>query len=313
MPALLVAALLAAEAGAFPVTLDPGEAAVPEPYRLEARTVPYTLTPAQRFPLSGARMDRLTFPSQVETPFESNNTVHAEYYRPAGAGPFPVVVILDVLAGDQILSRTMGQMFARNGVAGLFVQMAYYGPRRPKESRVRLLTPDLLHTSRAIQQSVIDCRCAVRFLQSRPEVVPSRVGIVGTSMGSFIAGLTGAMEPRLDRVALLLGGGGIVDAYFDHPRATALRVLEGVFPGTKDTLREWLAPIDSLTYADRLGKRRLLLIAASRDDIVPGVMARRLWEATGRQRIVWLDTTHYGSALFAVPIMRSVLDYFREP
>ena len=77
-----------------------------------------------------------------------NNTVHAEYYRPDGPGPFPAVIILDVTAGNQMLSRHMGAYFASQGVAGLFVQMAYYGPRRPPGSERRLLSPNVPHTVR---------------------------------------------------------------------------------------------------------------------------------------------------------------------
>src|SRR5688572_33024550 len=39
----------------------------------------------------------LRFPSQVTTDHVENNTVHAEYYRPRGAGPFPGVIVLGIL------------------------------------------------------------------------------------------------------------------------------------------------------------------------------------------------------------------------
>ena len=47
---------------------------------------------------------------------------------------------------------------AQNGIGGLFVQMAYNGPRRPKGSNLRLLSPDLDHTFKAINQTVLDLR-----------------------------------------------------------------------------------------------------------------------------------------------------------
>ena len=55
----------------------------------------------------------------------------------------------------------------------------------------------------------------------------------------------------------------------------------------------------------------MLLLAARRDEIVPPRMAQALWEATGRQKIVWFDCTHYGAALYFAPIMREVVNHFR--
>src|SRR4051794_33672241 len=69
---------------------------VPERYRLDARTFDYTLTPKHDLPASGVEIYRLTFPSPVTTPTPENNIVHAEYYRPKGAGPFPAVIVLDI-------------------------------------------------------------------------------------------------------------------------------------------------------------------------------------------------------------------------
>jgi dienelactone hydrolase len=62
----------------------------------------------------------------------------------------------------------------------------------------------------------VDAMQAVSYLLSRPEVDPARIGLAGYSMGGFIAGLTGAMDPRIH--AVLISGGGVYDGpggYFD--------------------------------------------------------------------------------------------------
>src|SRR5205085_2727930 len=150
----------------------------------------------------------LRFPSPVKSATPENNTVHAEFYLPQGKGPFPAVIVLDVTAGNQMLSRGFATVFARHGIAGLFVQMAYYGPRRPPGSRLRLLSPDVRHTVAAVTQTVLDLRVAAAWLESRPEVDKDRLGILGTSLGSFLSALAAEMEPKLRRVVVLLGGGG---------------------------------------------------------------------------------------------------------
>src|SRR5207302_366383 len=161
-------------------------------------------------PVSGIEVYQLTFPSPVTTPTPENNTVYAEYYRPKGEGPFPAVIVLDITGGDQSLSRFIARSLAQNKIAGLFVQMAYYGPGR----RLRMLSTNIPQTMAAVRQTVLDCRFAAAWLASRPEVDAKRVGIMGTSLGSFVATLTAEMDPRLSRAAILLGGGGLVDAFY---------------------------------------------------------------------------------------------------
>ena len=46
------------------------------------------------------------------------------------------------------------------------------------------------------------------------------------------------------------------------------------------------AATDPLTYAEQLKTKKVLIGAASRDDVVPPSAATALWEATGKQKIV---------------------------
>jgi dienelactone hydrolase len=283
---------------------------VPEQYRLGERTFEYELTHKVDLLSAEVRICRLTFPSPVTTPHAENNIVYAEYYRPLAQGRYPGVIVLDITAGDQSLSRRISTYLAQNGVCALFVQMAYYGPRRPPGSRLRLLTTNIDHSLAAVRQTVLDLRVAAAWLESRPEVDARRLGIMGTSLGSFLAALTAEMEPRLGRLAVLLGGGGLVDAYYDHPRAEPYRKVYEALGGSKEKLAARIAPADPLTCACNLKDRRVLLLAGKRDEIVPPKMAVALWKASGLQKIVWFDCTHYGAVLYIAPALRHVLDHF---
>jgi len=286
---------------------------IPAGYQLKAFDFPFEMKPTRELPVSGVEIFSLTFPSPVKSPFETNNTVHAQYYKPKGDGPFPAVIVLEILAGGEELCEAVGLILAQHKIAALFVRMAYYGPRRPPE-RVRLLSPDIDHTIEGIRQTVLDCRCATAWLSSRPEVDKERLGIVGISLGSFISALTSSMEPRLKKVALLLGGGSLVDVYYDHPKAAPLRALNELFGGDgKRRMKQLIDPIDPITYAKMLKSHDLLMIAARRDDIVPPLAAELLWKATGQQKIVWIDTDHYGAALYLLPMMRAMLEHFEKP
>jgi dienelactone hydrolase len=286
---------------------------IPERYRLKAHSFNYQMETRFTLPASGLTVYRVRFPSPIESPHRENNTVYAEYYRPDGKGPFPAVIILDITGGDQSLSRGMGTYLAQKGIAGLFVQMAYYGPRRPPGSRLRLMSPDLGHTINAIRQTVLDLRRATAWLAARPETDRKRLGIVGTSLGSMVGALAAEMEPRLSRVAVLLGGGGLVEGFYDHPKGAAIRAIYERLGGTREKLARLIRPIDPLTCAANLKDRKVLVIAGKRDDVVPPKMSVALWEACGRQKIVWYDCTHIGAVLYLVPAMAQVVEHFRAP
>jgi dienelactone hydrolase len=321
LPALLVFSCLPlhaaappdrSERGSFKWTPVGNQKDIPERYRLESRSYDYQLDFRHTLPGLDASLYHLQFPSPVKSATPENNTVHAEYYRPQGDGPFPCVIVLDVTAGNQMLSRHLAAYFAHQRIAGLFVQMAYYGPRRPVGSKLRLLSPNIPHTIAAVTQTVLDLRVAAAWMASRPELDANRLGILGTSLGSFMAALTGEMEPRLGRVAVLLGGGGLVDAYYDHPQAAPYRAVFEALGGKKEQVKKLIAPVDPLTCAANLKNRKLLMLAAARDDIVPPRMAKWLWEASGKQKIVWYDTTHYGAALALPDGLEHILAHFRQ-
>jgi hypothetical protein len=79
----------------------------------------------------------------------------------------------------------------------------------------------------------------------------------------------------------------------------------------KEKLKAIIDPIDPLTYADRLKPKRLLLIGASRDEVVPPMALKALWQATGQPSIVWLDATHVGAAAYAFPAMKAVIQHVK--
>jgi dienelactone hydrolase len=283
---------------------------IPERYRLGPHQFEYETQLKRDLPNSGLEIYHVRFPSPVTSACPENNTVHAEYYRPKGQGPFPGVIVLDITGGDQSLSRTISACLAQNKIACLFVQMAYYGPRRPPGSKLRLMSTNIPQTLEAVRQTVLDIRRATAWLEARPEIDAQRLGLHGTSLGSMVGALSAEMEPKLKRVSIALGGGGLVDAYYQHPQAAPYRKVFEALGGTKEAVARVLAPIDPLTCAANLKGRQVLIIAGKRDEIVPPSATEALWKAAGKPKIVWYDCTHYGAALYFAPIMDEVVKHF---
>ena len=233
------------EKGHFRFTPAGEQTNVPERYRLQERVFDYQCSPKRDLPNSGVRVFRVRFPSPVKTATPENNTVHAEYLSALRQGT---------------VSRRDRPRHHRRQSEPVAPTCRFFSRRRrspPCSCRwpttVRAvrpaancgcLMPNIQHTLAAVRQTVLDLRVATAWLESRPEIDEKRLGIMGTSLGSFMAALTAEMEPKLGRVAVLLGGGGFVDAYYDHPKAASYRKVYEALGGTKEMLARLIAPAD---------------------------------------------------------------------
>jgi dienelactone hydrolase len=260
------------------------------------------------------RVYRVEFPSPVESPVAANNTVFGHYYQPPGEGPFPGVVMLHIMGGEFALSQGIANGLARRGVAALFIKLPYYGERRSAESPRRLVSPNLDETLEGMRQGVLDIRRATAWLAQRPEVNAERLGVTGISLGGIVSALAAPAEPRLRSVAIYLGGGNLPATIWDHKdeRLGELRerwTAEGL---TRDLFLKKCAPLDPCTYADRLADRRVLMVAARHDEIIPPACAVALHKAIGgKAELVWLDAGHHTAALFLFSEMERMARFFR--
>jgi|GEM_PF-210822 len=262
---------------------------------------------------------RVTFPSPLPSPLPENNVVPLDYFAPkvpapGGADRRPAVVVLHILGADFALSRYLCARLAQRGVAAAFLQLPYYGDRRPPGGDQRFLSADIERSVAAMRQGVCDVRYAVAWLAQRPEVDPERLGVAGISLGGIISSLVAANDPHVREGAFLLAGGGLDDILWDMPeREARLYKRKWLELGrTKADLTQLTSSYDPLTYASRLKGKRLLMIAGNVDEVVPAESAQRLWDAAGRPPIRWLDCGHYSAAAYLLPEMRNVVEFFVE-
>lgn len=306
------AAERAVENGTFTFKPLAAEEKVPALYRLGPADFPYSLK--RLHGVKGAyTVYSLQFPSPVKSPHDENNIVHARFYLPEGKGPFPATVVLDILAGSETIPKLMADHLARNGVAALHVYMPFYGPRKPKGTKLKMLSPDLLITLPAIRQAVLDLRVANAWLLTRKDVDPDRLGISGTSLGSLVSALTAAIEERYRKVVILLGGGGFVDSFYSHPQAKKMVEAFEAAGGNKDFARYIFAPYDPITWASRLSGRDVLIMAGSQDEVILPEMTKKLWEKAGQPELVWFDCTHLGAVRFLPDALKRIADHMCKP
>jgi dienelactone hydrolase len=307
---LLASSLLAClpQHGAVSFQPSAAETRVPVRFRLDAATFPFEREERKRTP--HAIIELVRFPSPVVTPDPLNNTVHAEYFRPAGRTGCPAVVVLHILGSDFALSRYLAARLADRGIAALFVKLPYYGERRPAGDSKRFLSTDVERSISSMRQAVCDVRRAAVWLARQPEVNAQRIGVAGISLGGIVAALAVAVDPALNEGAFLLAGGGLADILWTMPEATRYRTLWMQSGRTKEDLEALTRPIDPLTYAGGLKGKRVLMIAGTSDEVVPPARAQALWEAAGRPTIKWYDCGHYSAVGYLLPGIRTTVDFF---
>lgn len=286
------------------------EAALPQHFQLGPHEFTFRQTPLDD-PSRVLRVWNVTFPSPVVTPHPNNNTVHCEYFQPDGAGKRPAVIVLHILGGDFMLSRLFCRALAHEGVAALFLKMPYYGPRRQPEVRARMVSLDPHETVRGMTQAVLDVRQATAWLASRPEINSNELGILGISLGGITAGLAASAEPRLQNVCLILAGGDIGEVAWNSPHMKLLRQRWEAGGGSKESLVELIRPVDPVTYAANVRGRRILMLNASNDEVIPPECTRSLWRALGEPEIVWWNAGHYSAALFITQGLGRSVRFFR--
>ncbi len=239
--------LPAEETGRVHFQPGPKESDVPSRFRLEAATFDYKL--ARRLETPAYSVWSLQFPSPIVTVDESNNTVHAEYFRPNRPGRAPGVVVLHILGADFALSRYMAARLAERGVAALFVKLPYYGERRPKGGDQRFLSGDIERSVLAMRQGVCDVRRAGTWLASRSEIDPSKLGVTGISLGGIVSSLSAAIDPELNRAALLLAGGNLAHVLWEMPEGAKYKALWLKSGRSFEDLKALCDPFDPVTYA----------------------------------------------------------------
>lgn len=290
----------------------PAEPRVPAIFQLPRSTFLVASAEIRRTPSHTVYAVR--FPSPVVTPDESNNTVHAELFRPVAASTTrrPAVVVLHILGADFALSRYFAARLADRGVVALFVKLPYYGERRGDENDRRFLSTDVDRSIASMRQGVLDVRRAVAYMNSLPDVDASRVGVAGISLGGIVGGLAAAIDPAITSAALLLAGGDLAEILWTMPEGAKYRKLWIDAGKTKADLAALTRPLDPLTYADRLKGKRVYMVAGKVDDTIPPSSALALWEKAGRPPIRWLDCGHYSAGGFLLPEVRRAVEFLAQ-
>lgn len=253
------------------------------------------------------------FPSPVTTPYPVNNRVPVRALLPQGvSGPMPVVVVLHYWgASDQRVDVALAQELNARGVAAVLVTLPYHLGRTPPgaTSGQYAIEPDPIKMRATMEQSVLDVRRTVDWIESRPEFDPNKIGLAGTSLGAIVGATAYAVEPRFAATSFVLGGADLAHILWHSSRVVQQRdVLRGA-GYTEGSLRDALASIEPLTYLKERAPAPAFLVGARYDTVIPPADTEKLLGALPGAQILWVDTGHYGGVFVQRKILRLVAEF----
>lgn len=167
----------------------------PTDFRLEHRKVElfHTGSEAPKKQPKDEWANFLRFTSAVESAYPENNIMNARWFPAKG---HRAVIVMPQWNADGVSHNGLCRIFNALGISALRMSMPYHDIRRP-EGLTRAdyaVSANIGRTIDAVRQGLADIRSCLDWLQQRGY---TKLGLVGTSLGSCYAFLAAAHDPRI--------------------------------------------------------------------------------------------------------------------
>jgi hypothetical protein len=221
---------------------------VPKDFRIEHRKVELFHTGSEP-PRKQPKDDWgkfLRFTSAVESPYPENNCMNARWFPARGRR---AVILLPQWNADGVSQNALCRLFNMLGIAALRMSMPYHDIRRPAglTRADYAVSSNIGRTIHAGRQAIIDIRSCLDWLQERGY---TRLGIVGTSLGSCYAFLAGAHDPRISVCVFNHASSTFGDVVWTGQSTQHIRQSLETMLTQDDVRRLWMS-ISPIVYFDK--------------------------------------------------------------
>jgi hypothetical protein len=229
-------------------------------------------------------------------------SIRMDWYRTDRTGRRPLVILSPILAGNDLYVREFAAFYAARGMQAVIVyrQKEVFSADRP-----------LKDVEEHFQQTVIELRQALDWLETQEGVDPERIGSFAISLGAILTVILAAVEPRVRCSVFALPAGHIAEIIMTSQdkaiRKRRRAYLEKHGWEEARALKELKAVIVSepMLLAPRVDPVRSLMIIGLFDRVLGLGRSLDLWQALGRPRLIVLPTGHY-TAYLATPYLKIV-------
>jgi len=221
-----------------------------------------------------------------------DGTVPGLLYTPSKPGPFPCVLAAHGVTSNKGSSIGLRDLIVPAGYAMFTIDARFHGDRG---------TPEQFHelqrypgrVRELFQGTVVDLRRALDYLAQRPDCIPGKLGLVGTSMGGFIGAALAGADERVQAPVLLFSGAdwrlwfttghaGVVGIFYQYGNQATL-----------DSVVAALDPLDPSKWIGRIAPRPVLMVHGDADDVVPPATGQALYDAAlDPKTVLWYAGGH---------------------
>ena len=230
-----------------------------------------------------------------------------------------------------------------------FLNHPYHLHRTPEgeNSGERLIYFGDIDTLDFYHQAVVDTRRLIDIVTQKFNF--KRIILCGFSLGSMVALITAAVDGRIHKSILLLGGGNwyeihwnsllshilkgncIEDGkinkekckkfYMDFPSfleefkntdISNLNINLSDCPGLKEKTTKMCFLCDPLAFAHKIDPQKILMINSRFDHYFPKKSTLQLWRELGRPKIYWFAKLHTSKILINLKIFDIILNFIKN-
>jgi len=215
--------------------------------------------------------------------------VPSVWLTPEKHEPVPAVLLLHGFSSSkERMAQSVGRELLSLGVASLALDLPFHGER---DGDVGSLSRNPLALVGAWRSAIAESRDAITWLTAHASVDAERIGVVGYSLGGFLALMAAAEDERL-RVVALAAAGDLPD---HTPYASLIRGL-----------------VNPLRAAERLSGRPLLLVNGRSDTTTRPAQAQRLFDAAREPKTLhWYNGGHWPPASAIAMTARWVAEHLK--
>jgi dienelactone hydrolase len=213
----------------------------------------------------------------------------------------PALVLLPHWEGTPRVARYVTRRFSRSGYQ-VFAILPPARARREEPSPAVLV--------QVLRDRIRTGRLAVRLAADR--LRPSCIVLLGVSVGALAAVAVGALEPQVDGLIAALGGADLrlIASQSSDPLLRAIRTNgeKGSFELPPEELRR----VDPLTWSAYLDPRRVLLLGARWDQVMPEGSKVALRKALRDPAEIEFPCGHFSFAAFLPFAVSASIDHADE-
>jgi pimeloyl-ACP methyl ester carboxylesterase len=253
-----------------PIRLFDDACAVPAMERRDRRFFGLPVCESLRFESRPRTVFPESFATAAHDPTRRNHFARA-YRWSHGRGDHPAVLCIHGYRGGfpgfDGRAFDVPRLFGTLGFDVVLATLPYHGARAPEAtgSGARFLD-DPLRTLEAVVQAIGDLRAIAAWLRSQGA---SSVGVIGMSLGGYLAALLASVEPTLDFAVPVIPVASFADILWDRAVRRGEREDAQAAGVDLGLLRRLFSVHCPLSHSPVVAERRRLVIAGEGDRIVP--------------------------------------------